>query len=86
MKEKITFFKKKWLREHIATIVLCVIAWMGIMVWLMLETQGDDKFLFLGAVGSLLAVLFYVVLYNRMMAYVERRAYPDPDNETENRK
>lgn len=86
LKEKITFFKKKWLREHIATIVLCVIAWIGIMVWLMLETQGDDKFLFLGAVGSLLAVLFYLVLYNRMMAYVEKRAYPNPDNETENKK
>ena len=26
LKEKIAFFKKKWLREHIATIVLCIIA------------------------------------------------------------
>lgn len=86
LKEKIAFFKKKWLREHIATIVLCVLAWIGIMVWLTLETQGDDKFVFLGAVGSLLAVLFYLVLYNRMMAYVEKRTYPNPDNETENKK
>lgn len=86
LKEKITFFKKKWLREHIATIVLCVLAWIGIMVWLTLETQGDDKFLVLDLLGGLLAVLFYLVLHNRMMAYVEKRAYPNPDNETENKK
>lgn len=85
LKEKITFFKKKWLREHIATIVLCVAAWIGMMIWLTLETQGDDKFLILGAVGGLLAVLFYVVLYNRMMAYVENRAYRNPDDETDNK-
>ena len=75
LKEKITFFKKKWLHEHIAMIVLCVVAWIGIMVLLRLKTRGNYIFLILGAVGGLLAVLVYVVLYNRMMAYVENRAY-----------
>ena len=38
----------------------------------------------LGAIGSMLAILFYVVLYNRMMAYVENHAYrATPDNEAE---
>lgn len=83
LKEKITFFKKKWLREHIATIVLCAIAWIGIMVWLTLKTRGNDMFPILGAVGGLLAVLFYVVLYNRMIAYVENHVYRNPDNTTE---
>lgn len=85
LKEKITFFKKKWLREHIATIILCVVAWIGIMVLLTLKIQGNDKFLILGAVGSLLAVLFYAVLYNRMMAYVEKHAYRNPGEETDNK-
>lgn len=85
LKEKITFFKKKWLREHIATIVLCVVAWIGIMVLLTLKTRDNDMFLILGAVGGLLAVLFYVVLYNRMMAYVEDHAYQNPDNEPDNK-
>ncbi len=85
LKEKITFFKKKWLREHIATIVLCVVAWIGIMVLLTLKTRDNDMFLILGAVGGLLAVLFYVVLYNRMMAYVEDHAYQNPDNESDNK-
>ncbi len=85
LKEKITFFKKKWLREHIAMIVLCIVAWIGIMVLLKLKTRGNNVFLILGAVGGLLAVLFYVVLYNRMMAYVENRAYQNPDDETDNK-
>ena len=75
LKEKIAFFKGKWLREHIATIVLCVAAWIALIILLTLKTRGSDILWLLGAIGGLLAVLFYVVLYNRMMAYVEKHAY-----------
>lgn len=71
LKEKITFFKKKWLREHIATIILCIVVWIGIMSWIAL----NNSYALLGAIGSILALLFYVVLYNRMMVYVENHAY-----------
>lgn len=71
LKEKITFFKKKWLREHITTIVLCILAWLSIMSWIAL----NNSYPLLGAIGSILALLFYVVLYNRMMVYVENHAY-----------
>lgn len=75
LKEKIAFFKKKWLREHIATIVLCIVVWIGIMLWAALKLQDKNSYALLGAIGSILALLFYVVLYNRMMAYVENHAY-----------
>lgn len=75
LKEKIAFFKKKWLREHIATIVLCIVVWIGIMLWLSLKLQDKNSYALLGAIGSILAILFYVVLYNRMMIYVENHAY-----------
>lgn len=75
LKEKIAFFKKKWLREHIATIVLCIVVWIGIMLWVALKLQDKNSYALLGAIGSILALLFYVVLYNRMMAYVENHAY-----------
>lgn len=87
LKEKIAFFKKKWLHEHISTIVLCVVAWIGIIIWTALKLRGSDSYALLGAVGSMLAILFYLVLYNRMMAYVEKRAYPaasDKETETKN--
>lgn len=81
LKEKITFFKKKWLREHIATIVLCIVVWIGIMLWVAL----NNSYALLGAIGSILALLFYVALYNRMMAYVENHAYrATSDNKIKN--
>ena len=76
LKEKIAFFKKKWLREHIATIVLCVAAWIGLIIWAALKLRGSDSYALLGAIGGLLAVLFYAMLHNRMMIYAESRAYP----------
>lgn len=75
LKEKIAFFKKKWLREHIATIILCIVAWLSIMIWAAQKLKDSNYFVLLGAIGSVLAVLFYVVLYNRMMVYVENHAY-----------
>lgn len=80
LKEKIAFFKKKWLREHIATIVLCIVVWIGIMLWVAL----NNSYALLGAIGSILAILFYVVPYNRMMAYVENNAYRATSNNKKN--
>lgn len=85
LKEKISFFKKKWLREHIVTIALCVLVWIGVMVLLKLNTQSNDTFPVLGALGGLLAALFYAVLYNRMIAYVEKHAYRNPDDEADDK-
>ena len=87
LKEKIAFFRKKWLHEHISTIVLYIVAWIGIIIWTALKLRGSDSYPLLGAVGGMLAILFYLVLYNRMMAYVEKRAYPaasDKETETKN--
>ena len=75
LKEKIAFFKRKWLHEHISTIVLCIVAWIGVIIWTAVKLQGSDSYALLGAIGGMLAILFYVVLYNRMMVYVENRAY-----------
>ena len=81
LKEKISFFKKKWLREHIGVIALCVAAWIGLIIWTALKLQGNDFYL-LGAVGGLSAELFYLVLYNRMMSYTEKNAYAPDKNDT----
>ena len=86
LKEKIVFFKRKWLREHISTIILCVVTWIGVIIWTAVKLRGSDSYPLLGAIGSMLALLFYVVLYNRMMVYVENHAYQNPDNEVINKK
>ena len=84
LKEKIAFFKKKWLREHIATIVICIVVWIGIMLWVAQKLKDSNSYALLGAIGSILAILFYVVLYNRMMAYVENNAYRATSNNKKN--
>lgn len=72
LKEKISFFKKKWLKEHIFTFVLYFLIWLGVAV--ALKFQGVDSGI-MGAICGLLPVLFYEILYNRMMIYVEGKVY-----------
>ena len=75
LKEKQAFFKKKWRREHRSTIILCSVAWVALMVALRMQNVEAPL---CGAVGGMLAILYYAVLNNRMMAYVERQLYPLP--------
>ena len=72
LKERIRYYRRKWLRDHISRIVLCAAAWIVLIVCLKL--QGVEAYL-IGTVGGLMAVIFYVYLYNQMMRYVEARAY-----------
>ena len=72
LKEKMEFFKKKWRKEHLFTIVVCTIAWFVLLI--SIKLQGVETYL-IGTIGGLLAVLFYAVLNNRMMAYVEACIY-----------
>ncbi len=77
LKERVAFFKKKWRREHLASILLAPIVWIFAVVALKLQNVEPALW---GGISGLLAVLLYVVLYNRMMAYVERNAYrPNPE-------
>ena len=44
LKEKMRYFKKKWLREHIATVVLCVAAWIWLMLLIAQKLRGRNAF------------------------------------------
>ena len=72
LQEKISYYKKKWKKEHISTIVFAVISWVVLLVALKYQ---DVDVTWMGTIGGLLAMLFYVVLYNRMMKYVEDNVY-----------
>lgn len=73
LREKQEFFKKKWRREHRSTIILCSVAQVVLMIALRMQNVEAPL---CGTVGGLLAVLYYAVLNNRMMAYVERNSFP----------
>ena len=72
LKEKIAYYKKKWKKENIFTFVIAMISWIVLVI--SLKIQNVDFYL-IGTIGGLLALLFYIVLYNRMMIYVENNAY-----------
>lgn len=72
LKEKINFYKKKWKREHISKMILCFISWLVLII--ALKFQNVEGYI-IGTIGGMLATLFYIVLYNQMMIYVENNAY-----------
>jgi transcriptional regulator with XRE-family HTH domain len=75
LKDKIEFFKKKWLKEHIAIMVfigICIIAVLiaGIVV----------KNIILVSITPMLILVAHAWRNNTMMAYVERNAYDGTGN------
>lgn len=72
LKDKIEFFKKKWKKDHLSNIILSFITWTVLLI--ALKLQGVEIYL-IGTIGGLLAMLFYIILYNKMMAYIEKNAY-----------
>ena len=70
LKDKCTFFKKKWLKEHRMTMVMSALVYLGILLFFILQ----GWYIACAACVPLWLVL-YLVLYNRMMVYVEQNAY-----------
>ena len=77
LKEKIDFYKKKWKKEHISKMVLCFISWIVLII--VLKIQNFEIHI-IGTIAGTLSVLFYLVLYNQMMIYVENNAYKKIEN------
>ena len=70
LKDKIDFYTKKWLKEHIAIMVFIGVCIIGVFAAGLIMSK---------AMVSYLAVLMLVIAHgwrnNTMMAYVERNAY-----------
>lgn len=72
LKDKIAFYEKKWLKEHVSSIVLNIVAWIAVIIALIF--QHAEGYL-IGTVASMLAFFFYAVRRNQMMIYIEDRVY-----------
>lgn len=70
LKERIEFFKKRWLRAHLALIIfLGVILCVGYALALYFDP-------WLSPIAPIAAVFVYVKMHNDMMIYVESHAFP----------
>lgn len=72
LKEKIDFYKRKWKKEHISKFILCFISWLVLIITLKLQ---NVEIYIIATIAGMLSILFYTVLYNQMMIYVENNAY-----------
>lgn len=71
LKDKISYYKKEWLKKHFINIVLGISIWVAAM--LILKFNGGEHLI--GYFAGLLAVLIYSLLQNNMNAYVEKNIY-----------
>lgn len=75
LKDKIEFFKKKWLKEHIAILVF-----IGICIMAVLIVGIMIKNAILVSITPMLILVAQAWRNNAMMAYVERNAYDGTGN------
>lgn len=71
LKDKISYYRKKWLRKHIINIFLGISIWIAAM--LILKFNNGEHLI--GYFAGLLAVLIYSLLQNNMNTYVEKKIY-----------
>lgn len=70
MRERFSYWRRKWLRGHTALLVFCAMA--AVLSLILLWRRGAT---WCFGVWALAALCLYGALHNRMMAYVEERTF-----------
>lgn len=70
LQEKITFYKRKWLKEHKSYIVMWVLVWLALLVASIFLKHPIEY-----VVGPLAGLIIYGYVRNKMMIYVEGHAF-----------
>lgn len=73
LKEKQDFFKKKWLKDHVAVMVI-----IGLTIIAVFVTGAIMKNVLIGYVAILMLVMAHGWRNNTMMTYVEKNAFDEP--------
>lgn len=76
LRERVDYFSKKWKKEHMLSLVIGIVFLFALVI-----VGCFTRLLVLSTcVVPILLVVFVVVRYNMMMAYVERNAYDGKGN------
>lgn len=75
LKEKIEFYKQKWQKEHIVSLIIVMIIIASIIIFGFIKHNGV-----LVTTGIILGFMSGIVEYNIMMAYIEKHAYGQVKN------
>lgn len=74
LQERISFFRKKWIKENIFELVLVAVCMIGLIIVGCILDNG------LEVIGVMGLCAGYVVEYNRMMVFVENFVYNGEEN------
>lgn len=77
LQERISFYKRKWRRDHVAALV--VVPLFALVLFLIGLLTTD--FFYLCVIALLLGLGWHIFQYNRMMAYVEQLAFDGTGSE-----
>lgn len=66
-KEKFIFWKRKWLKEHVSLIILCIVIFIAFCVYVYIK-----KYVLFISLTPIIGCGIYAYLRNKMMAYVEK--------------
>lgn len=72
-KDRIIFWKRRWLKDHAVLLFVSVLFYTAIWIFSII-----NKWTVVTGVCPLLAVIIYLVLRNKMMIYIEARAFDPP--------
>ncbi|MGN0651015.1 MAG: helix-turn-helix domain-containing protein [Oscillospiraceae bacterium] len=70
LNEKIDFYRKKWLHEHIAVCILIAVCLAALLVFSVLK-----QWFWVSGIVVVCSGIIYLIIRNRLMAYIERNAY-----------
>lgn len=76
LKERQEYFKKRWLKRH--AFLRCVLIIVCIALVIFGICTGNP---WIVAAGFLASVIGQVIVYNAMMAYVERKSFKEPSKD-----
>ena len=79
LQERIEYFKRKWRKEHLSDCIFSMIGWCVLMFVLYVRNMDIEMIM---TVGTLVALVMMIVLYNRMRAYIEANAFGKWDEKT----
>ena len=79
LQERIVYFKRKWRKEHLSDCIFSMIGWCVLMFVLYVRSMDIEMIMI---VGTLVALVMIIVLYNRMRAYIEANAFGHWDEKT----
>ncbi|MGM9942029.1 MAG: helix-turn-helix domain-containing protein [Bulleidia sp.] len=77
LQERITYYRRKWLKEHMFDITVSLLVWIGFTLFLF---HKDSTAGFAIPVSVISALAVFVYNRNRMMIYIEDRAFGKHDD------